>query len=109
MPVLRRQGRARRKRPEVSALRHVALRAAKAVKRRGGRNGVSTRVARQMATRLNQVRALWLAVQNDPKQSIEDVAAEFYFAVGEMLEGHTVRSVTLRKIDRERAIAHAED
>ena len=78
-------------------------------RRRGGRNGVSVRVANDVAGRLHDIRALWLAIQNDPSRSVTDLAPEFYFIVGELLEGKTLPSVTLRHIDRVRVDAHAKD
>lgn len=78
-------------------------------RRKGGRSGVATRVANDIAGRLHDIRALWLAVHNDPNASVESLAAEFYFAVGDIFEGRTLKSLTLQKIDRERAIAHAEE
>jgi hypothetical protein len=78
-------------------------------RKRGSRNGISARVAHDMASRLKNVRALWFTVQNDPRYSIEDVAAEFYFAVGELLEGKGLSAITLRSIDRLRVLAHAEE
>ena len=78
-------------------------------RKRNSRNGVSSRVAQDAAGRLARVRALWSAVQNDPKTTVENVSAEFYFAVGELLEGKSLESITLRAIDRERVIAHAEE
>ena len=78
-------------------------------RRRGGRSGISSRVASDVAGRIRDIRALWLAIQNDPKHSVADVAAEFYYAVGEVLEGRTIRSLNLRKIDRVRVAEHAEE
>lgn len=78
-------------------------------RRRGGRTGVSNLVADDMTGRLRNIRALWCAVQNDPNQNVTSVAAEFYYAVGELLEGRTLRTVTLRAIERDRAIAHFEE
>jgi hypothetical protein len=78
-------------------------------RRRGSRSGVSTRVANDIAGRLRDIRALWLAVHNDPRESIESLAAEFFFAVGDIFEGRTLESLTLQKIDRERVTAHAEE
>jgi hypothetical protein len=111
MPVLRQQPHARSERATVPAMRDQAVRgqAAAVSRKRGSRNGVSTRVAQDMAARLHRVRALWFAVQNDPKKSVEDVAAEFYFAVGELLEGRALKQLQLRHIDRDRALAHAEE
>jgi hypothetical protein len=78
-------------------------------RKRGSRNGVSSRVAQDAAGRLARVRALWFAVQNDPKATVENVSAEFYFAVGELLEGKSIEAITLRMIDRERVRTHAEE
>lgn len=78
-------------------------------RKRGSRNGVSSRVAQDAAGRLARVRALWFAVHNDPRAAVESVSTEFYFAVGELLEGKSLESITLRTIDRERVIAHAEE
>jgi len=78
-------------------------------RRRGGRNGVSTRVATDLAGRLRDIRALWLAVHNHPARSIEDQAAEFYVAVGGIFEGKTLAALPLQKIDRARVLAHAEE
>src|SRR5882672_4973368 len=111
MPVLRERTTVQYQRPDVPAMRDKALRGgSQAVNRkRGSRSGISARVAHDMAARLRSVRALWFAVQNDPRGSVEDVASEFYFAVGELLEGRTLKAVTLRLIDRERVLAHAEE
>jgi hypothetical protein len=78
-------------------------------RKRGSRSGISTRVAQDMAARLARVRALWFAVQNDPKNTVEGVSTEFYFAVGELLEGRAIKAITLRTIDRERVLAHVEE
>lgn len=77
--------------------------------RRGGRSGVSTRVVGDIAGRLRDIRALWYAVNNDPHKSVEDLASEFYFAVGDIFEGHTLQSLALEEIDRERVLAHVEE
>lgn len=111
MPVLRQPSDPRRERADLPELRDRAVRGAtKTVSRkRGSRNGISARVAHDMAARLSRVRALWFAVQNDPRQSVEDAAPEFYFAVGELLEGRPLKQLTLRVIDRARVLAHAEE
>lgn len=111
MPVLRQPPGEKRERSEVPPVRDQALRgAAQAVSRkRGARSGVSARVVQDMASRFKNARALWFAVNNDPNQSINDLAAEFYFAFGELIEGKSLRALTLRKIDRERVLAHAEE
>lgn len=78
-------------------------------RRRGGRAGVVARVAGDVTGRLRDIRALWFAVNNDPKYSVTDLAPEFFYAVGEVLEGRPIRSVNLRKIDRDRVAQHAEE
>lgn len=67
------------------------------------------RVANDVTGKLHDIKALWFAVMNDPNKTVAELSAEFYFAVGEVLEGRTLRSLTLRNIDRERVIAHAEE
>jgi len=109
MSVLRAPPVEERQRTDVSSVRDRSVRAKGMSRRRGGRSGVSVRVANDVAGRLRDIRALWFAVQNDPNKSVTDVAAEFYFAVGEVLEGRTLLSLTLRNIDRERVIAHAKE
>lgn len=78
-------------------------------RRKGGRSGVSARIIGDVTGRLRDIRAIWFAVQNDPVHSVADVAAEFYFAVGEILEGRAATTLNLRKIDKERVRQHAED
>lgn len=78
-------------------------------RRRGGRSGATTRATADVASRLRDIRALWFAVHNDPKFSVTDLSPEFYYAVGEILEGRPVRALNLRKIDRERVAQHAEE
>lgn len=81
----------------------------KSARKASGRNGVSTRVANNVAGRLRNVRALWLAVQNDPLSSVADVATEFYYAIGEVLEGRELSALSLRLIDRKRMMLHIEE
>jgi hypothetical protein len=72
------------------------------------RNGVSSRVANEMVARLAVIRALWFAVHNDPGRSIDDLAREFYFAVGEALEGRPLATIALTNINRARANSHSD-
>lgn len=111
MPVLRQQADVGSQRAAVPAVRDQAVRGkARAVSRkRGSRSGISGRVTQDMAGRLARVRALWFAVQNDPNLAVENVSTEFYFAVGELLEGKSIDAITLRAIDRERVRAHAKE
>lgn len=66
-------------------------------------------MANEMVARLSVIRALWFAVHNDPTKSVDDLAREFYFAVGEALEGRPASAITLTKIDRARLMAHSEE
>jgi hypothetical protein len=54
--------------------------------------------------KLAVVRALWLAVQNEPDKSVKDMSVEFYYAVGEVLEGKTLDDLELRRIDPKRVL-----
>jgi hypothetical protein len=77
--------------------------------RNGKRSGVSNRVANDIAGRLRDIRAVYFAAQNDPNKTVADIAAEFYYVVGEILEGRTIHALSLRLIDRTRVIAHVEE
>ena len=57
-----------------------------------------------VTVRQHAIRALWLAVQNDPETPIHEVSVEFYFAVGKLLEGQSLESLDFRRIDRERVL-----
>lgn len=101
-------------RPILSEVRDEAVRtrARGMSRRKGSRGAVSARVARvanDVAGRLRDIRVLWYAVHNNPHLSVEEQAAEYYFAVGEILGGRPLKSLTFQKIDRERVIAHAEE
>ena len=112
MPAVRSRLVDQRQRSDVSTMRDVAVRAQgpeEMSRRRGVRSGVSTRVANDVAGRVHDIRAVWSAVQNDPHQTVEDLAGEFFFAVGELLEGRPLRSLQFHKISRERVLAHAEE
>lgn len=73
------------------------------------RTGISTKVTGDVIRRHAGVRALWLAVQNDPELSVQDAAVEFYYTVGELLEGKSLNDIELRKIDRRRVMQHIKD
>ncbi len=62
-----------------------------------------------VADRQHAVRSLWLAVQNDPYRPIHDVAVEFYFAVGRLLEGVDIEAIAFRRIDRQRVLAQHQE
>lgn len=109
MPVLRQQADDKRQRPNVSPMRNAAVRTKGMSRKRGSRSGVSARVANDVAVRMRNIQALWFAVHNDPRKTVNELSAEFYYAVGEVLEGRSLASLTLRNIDRERVLAHAEE
>lgn len=109
MPAVRLAAVQGRKRSDVPEVRDGAVRAQGMSRRRGSRSGVSVRVANDVAGRMRDIRALWHAVHNDPHKTVEELSAEFYFAVGDILEGRTLQSLTLHKIDRARVTAHAEE
>lgn len=73
------------------------------------RSGVSRRVVVDVASRLREIRALWCAVQNAPELQVAEVAAEFYFVVGELLDGRTLQTASLRLIDKAQVVAHLEE
>ena len=89
-------------------VRTVRRRTIPTVSNKTARSGVSNRVANEMVARLAVIRALWFAVHNDPGKSIDDLAREFYFAVGEALEGRPLTSIALTNINRARANAHTD-
>jgi hypothetical protein len=96
-------------RTDVSQVRNTPIRATRVSRRPGGRSGVSTRVASDVVNRLRDIRAVWFAVHNDPDKAVADVAAEFYFIVGEILEGRPLSALSLRKINRDRVNTHTEE
>jgi len=76
------------------------------------RKGPSARVAQvqaDVARKLVYVRALYLAVYNEPDLPLDAVAAEFYASVGEILEGKPLRNIEFNKIPRERVLALAKE
>jgi hypothetical protein len=120
MPVVRQSIAEKRQRTDVSAVRNAPIRAKGMSRKRGSRSGVSDRVANDVAARLRAIRAVWNAVYNDPHKAVscpcnrDECAAkylsdEFYFIIGDLLEGRSLRSLEFHKIDRERVLAHAEE
>lgn len=72
-------------------------------------NGASLRVTGEVVKRLKDVKALWLAVMNDPKHSVADLSAEFYNKVGDVLSGMSLTELTYYRISRDRVLKHADD
>jgi len=73
------------------------------------RTGVSDKVTGDVVRRFVDVRALWLAVHNDPNLTVEEVGVEFYYAIGELLEGKSIEGVAMYKIDRARVLRHVRE
>lgn len=71
--------------------------------------GPSQKVSGEITGRLKDIRALWFGVHNDPNHSVEDLASEFYFKVGELLEGKPLQQLTFHSIDKDRVLEHVED
>ena len=89
---------------------------------RSGRSTPSARAAKEIVQKISNdlmrkvasVRALWLAVQNEPNKSYQDMERdgtfrEFYGAVGELLEGKTLEEIELHKIDPKRVYPHIKE
>lgn len=66
-------------------------------------------VTNDVARRVVYIRALYLAVFNDPDVALQDVAVEFYGAVGEVLEGKTPKQIEFNKIRRDKVLALLKD
>ena len=73
------------------------------------RGGLSANEIANRLFRLHNVKSLWFAVQNDPEVSVKDVAEEFFFAVGHVLEGKRLERLELRRIDKARVLRHAKE
>ena len=69
----------------------------------------SLKVTAEVAARLKNIRALWLAVYNDPEHTLAEVAVEFYDKIGELLEGKGLEQLTYYTIDKQRVLQHAQE
>jgi len=101
-------------RSEMSSVRNRAVRGRETkeavnTKVRKGASGASQRVTGEMVSRLRAIRALWFAVLNDPRHGIEDLSVEFYYKVGELMEGKTLDGLTYHVISRDRVLSHAKE
>jgi hypothetical protein len=74
-----------------------------------GKNGLALKVTGDVINRLLNVRALWFAVYNDPRHSVQDTAVEFFYAVGKLLEGVPVDQLECKKIDLHRVLQHVKE
>ena len=72
-------------------------------------SGLSLKVTGDVVRRLANIRQLWFAVNNDPEWSVKDVAAEFFFAVGELLEGKSIEQLDLQRIDKANVLRHLKE
>lgn len=76
------------------------------------RSGVATKVTSDIVRRLYSVKALWFAVNNDPNNSVQDLASDFYFAIGQVLEGVSIEHIVsegVGKIDGRRVLQHMKE
>jgi hypothetical protein len=80
-----------------------------APRKRGGHSGLSLKVTGDVVHRLASIRALWFAVYNDPDTSVHDVAAEFYSAVGQLLEGRSLEQMDFQFINKDRVLEHVRE
>jgi hypothetical protein len=67
------------------------------------------KVTAEVIGQLKNIRALWLAVYNDPNHTLAELSVEFYEKVGELLEGKSLQQLTYYNINKERVLRHAED
>lgn len=49
--------------------------------------------------KLKAIRALWITAHNQTSE-LEPIATEFFFAIGDLLEGESPENVNLRLIDK---------
>lgn len=69
----------------------------------------------ELARRYVYVRALFLAVMNEPKLQVKDPEApfyagcEFYSAVGDILEGKSLKEIEFSLIPRDKVLALLKD
>lgn len=59
--------------------------------------------------RLRGIRDLWLSVHNDHEKTIGDQAAEFFYKVGELLEGKNLDKLEFKAIDKARVIRQIKE
>jgi len=59
--------------------------------------------------RLHLIRCLWLTVHNDPDKTIEDQAVEFFYKIGEILEGKSAVDLEFNRINRKRFLNHLNE
>jgi hypothetical protein len=67
------------------------------------------KVTADIAGRLKNIRALWLAVYNDPEHTLAEVAVEVYDKIGELLEGKSLEQLTYYNIDRDRVLKNLKE
>jgi len=59
--------------------------------------------------RLKSIRDLWLAVHNDHNRTIGDQSVEFYYKIGELLEGKDIEKLVFKTIDGARVARQTKD
>jgi len=74
-----------------------------------GRSGISDKVTGDVVRRFSNVRTLWLAIHNDPELTVAAVSVEFYYAIGELLEGKSLSQIEMHKINKTRVLRYARE
>jgi len=59
--------------------------------------------------RLKNIRDIWLAINNDPNQTVESCATEFFYTVGDLLEGKYVEQLYFHKINKDRVMRQIKE
>ena len=67
------------------------------------------RVTDDLVRQIHSIKALWLAVHNDPNHSIQDLAVEFYGAVRDLFEGKALDQIEFQNIDPKRVARHFKE
>ena len=78
-------------------------------KSRTGPKEIVRDISNDLVRMVASVRALWFAVLNEPDKSVQDMSAEFFDAVGKLLEGWQLSEIELHTIDPKRVFPHIKD
>jgi hypothetical protein len=67
------------------------------------------KVTADVVRRLKNIRDLWLAVHNDPNYTVQESAHEFFWLVGDILEGKQLEQLEYRYVSKKRVLAQAKE
>ena len=67
------------------------------------------KVTTDVVRRLKNIRDLWLAVHNDPDHTVQQTAHEFFWLVGDLLEGRQLEQLDFQTVSRKRVLAQAKE